>query len=160
MLPFGAAIKYAIDLEIQGMNIYEYGARKSKNTKSEETLLDLAASNKKRKEMLEKLYGENIYSDQDTGIFEPIGGLETARYITQNQKLDQVDFSGILSLGMGIEEKSKSFYLDMAAQLEFRRRGIAKKLQKIAHENSERRLKLKSLQDSVSLQRDAETHTL
>ena len=145
---FGAAIKYAIGLETQAMNIYNGAAQAEKNKEYKSILFDLSASNKKRKAMLENLYNENIYSDQDTGIFEPIPGLEGDSYLTQSQQSNNVEFSGIISLGMEMEEKSKSFYLDLAAQLKFRRRGLTKKLDKIAQENLERRLKLKSLQNN------------
>ena len=148
---FGAAIKYAIRLETQAMNIYNDAAQAAKNKEYKSILFDLSASNKKRKAMLENLYNENVYSDQDTGIFEPIPGLEGDSYLTQSQQSNKVEFSKIISLGMEMEEKSKSFYLDLAAQLKSRRRGLAKKLEKTAQVNLERRLKLKSLQDNFPI---------
>lgn len=146
---FGAAIKFAIDLETQVMNVYEDAAGAAKRAETRDTFVAFSVANKKRKAMLERLYNENVYSDQDTGIFEPIPGLKGTDYLINTESTSELNYSDILVLAMEMEEKSNSFCLDMVAQLKSRRRGVSRIFEKMAQENYDRRLNLKSLNDSL-----------
>jgi len=142
---FGAALKFATDRETHVIEVYEEASRTLSDPEVKGLLLSFAAGSKKRKAMLERLYKENVYSDMDTGIFEPIAGLNDSDYTIQNKPSHEGSLPEILKSAILIEDAIERFYLNLAAQLKSRRSGLARELVKAAQENSEGRLKLKSL---------------
>jgi hypothetical protein len=88
-----------------------------------------------------------MYSDMDTGIFEPLAGLNDTDYMIEIQPSRNI--SEILNLAIEMGNKIERFYQDLAAQLKSRRGGVARSLVKMVQENSEPTLKLRKLEESV-----------
>jgi len=150
MTNLGAALKFTMELETQAMKIYDNLVQLTKDTELEGTFLAFSGSCKKRKSMMENLYNENVYSDQDSGIFEPLPGMNGADYLTTTDPTNELkNYPAILKLAIEMEEKSNRFYLDLAAQLKSRRRGVARNFEKMAQENYDRNLKLQSLYEPL-----------
>ena len=141
---FGAALKFAMDLENHAIRVYSEVAQYIEHDKTKDTFLALAATNEKRKAMLERLYNENVFSDMDTGVFEPIAGLKEIDYFFDAKSTNEMKYPGILTVVMLLEEKTKRFYLDLAAQIKFRRGAVSNFFGKLAQENQDRILKLNS----------------
>src|SRR5208337_4080562 len=141
---FGAALKFATDSEAHVIEVYEKAGHKLVDPEVQGLLLSFAALSKKRKAMLERLYKENMYSDMDTGIFEPIAGLNDTDYATQVKPSYERGLSDILKWAIEVEDAIETFYRDLAAQLKSRRSGLARELVKAAQEISDGKLKLKS----------------
>ena len=144
---FGVALKYAINIETQAIEFYEDIA---KYAEPNDNFMAFAAANKKRKAMLERLYNDNVYSDMDTGIFEPLAGLNGTEYFSDIKPAPETNYPDVLKMAIDVEEKTKRFYLDLAAQLSSRRSGVAKNFEKMVQENHDRKHKLESLLDKVS----------
>jgi rubrerythrin len=144
----GDGLTFGMNLEMQASEVYANAARDAKNVEMKETLLGFAAVNKKRKVILEKIYNENIYSDMDTGIFEPITGLKAVDYLIEIKPASEINSLTILILAIELEEKENKFYIDLASQIKSRR-GIARIFEKMAQENYDRKLKLRSIHDKV-----------
>jgi rubrerythrin len=143
----GAALSFAIDLETQAMKIYEARARDTTCSEHRDIFLTFSATNGNRKAMLERTYKENVYSDQDTGIFEPIPRLKSDDYKIHTEITERNDPSQVLILSMEIEENSQKFYQDLANGLGSGWRTNIRTFEKMAWENNDRRLKLKSLHE-------------
>ena len=150
LMNLGNALKFATDKEAHLIGIYEEAAGKLIDTEAKEVLLSVAAVSKKRSAVLERLYKENMYSDMDTGIFEPLAGLNDTDYMIEDKPSHEGDFSSILQLAIETEETIERFYRDLAAQLKSRRSGVARELERAARENSDKKLKLKSFQSKLS----------
>ncbi|MEW6375742.1 MAG: hypothetical protein AB1502_08120 [Thermodesulfobacteriota bacterium] len=148
---FGTALKFAMHREDQTIEIYEGTTRNLKNIEVRDILLSLAMAGKKRRAALERLYRENMYSDMDTGIFEPIAGLNVSEYIIEVKRSYKVKYPDILKLAIEIEDKTEKFYHELANRLKVRRSGIARDLLKMNQENLDDRLKLKHLEESMIL---------
>ena len=144
-MTFGAAIKFAIALESQAIEVYENAGQSARDTGSKEMFQTFSAISRKRKTMLENLYNENVYSDQDTGIFEPIPSLNGAAYLTEAELEEQTSFSQISSLVIQMEERIKRFYLDLSFRVHSQKRGLSKIFEKMARENDDHRSKMESL---------------
>lgn len=144
----GDSLTFGMNLEMQASEVYMNAARDAENLEMKETLLGFAAVNKKRKVILEKIYNENIYSDMDTGIFEPITGLTAVDYLTEIRPASEINSLTILILAIELEEKENKFYIDLASQIKSRR-GISRIFEKMAQENCDRKLKLRSIHDKV-----------
>ncbi|MEW6114055.1 MAG: hypothetical protein AB1664_18120 [Thermodesulfobacteriota bacterium] len=142
---FGAALKFATDAEVYAIEVYEEASHKVVDPEARDLLLSFAAANRKRKAMLERLYKENMYSDMDTGIFEPIAGLNDTDYAIQTKPSYEGGLPDILESAAKFEDAIERFYSDLAAQLKSRRAALARELVKAAQENSDGKLKLKSL---------------
>ena len=112
-------------------------------------MLTLLDTTKKRKWYLQKLYNDNIYSDMDTGVFEPIGLIDSALYLPQDKPSREERSSNLILKAIEIEEKTRDFYLTLAVGLKSRRKEISRIFVKMAEENSDILLKLKSLYNSL-----------
>ena len=82
---FGALLQLHGELEGQALKAYQETAEKEGTIEVRETFLSLARANKKSQTQMERLYYESIYSDMDTGVQEPIAGLEDTDYLTEAQ---------------------------------------------------------------------------
>ena len=145
LMTFGAALKFAIALESQAIEVYENAGQSARDTGPKEMFQTFSAISRKRKTMLENLYNENVYSDQDTGIFEPIPSLNGAVYLTQTELDEQISFFQISDLVIQMEERIKRFYLDLAVRVRSQRRGLSKMFEKMAQENNDHRSRMESL---------------
>ena len=144
LINFGAALKFATDSEVHAVKVYEEASQTLIDPEVKGLLLSCAASGKKRKALLERLYKENMYSDMDTGIFEPIAGLNDTDYKTQSEPSYEGGVPDILKWAIEIEDAIERFYHDLAAQLKPRRSALAREFTKAAQEISDGKLKLKS----------------
>jgi len=141
----GTALKFAATLETLGQETFEKEAQSTTQSDLKDLFLSFSNRSKKRKGMLEALYKESVYSDQDTGIFEPIAGLTSTDYLIPTTGKDEKPL-GNLTRAMEMEEKARQFYIDFAAVMKSRRRALSKKFEDMANENSTRKQKLISLQ--------------
>jgi rubrerythrin len=143
LINFGAALKFATDSEAHVIEVYEEAGQKLVDPEVKGLLLSFAALSKKRKALLERLYKENTYSDMDTGIFEPIAGLNDTDYSTHAKPSYEGGLPDILKWAIEIEDAMERFYHDLAAQLKSRRSGLAREFVKAAQEISDGKLRLK-----------------
>lgn len=139
----GTAVEFAISIESEMLEAYERQSQSSISSSLKEVLNFLSRGNKERKIRLEALYKELIYSDQDTGIFEPITGLSTydIRKVTAENYFN-------VHLAAIAEEQAMAFYQSFAALMKSRRRDLNKMFGELATENSDRREKLLSSQST------------
>lgn len=142
---FGSALKFAIDLENMAMEVFAYAAGTACSEESMRSFMEFSASSRTRKLLMEKQYSENVYSDMDTGIFEPLPVIHGELYITNPQPSAKAGASTFLKEAIEMEEKIRTFYLDLASRMRTRRRGVAKAYDKMAKENLERISRLSSL---------------
>jgi hypothetical protein len=141
---FGAALKFAMDSETHVIEVYKEASQELIDPEEKGLLLSFAAANKKRKAMLERLYNDNMYSDMDTGIFEPIAGLNDSDYPTRTKPSLEGGLADILKWAIEIEDAIERFYRDLAAQLKSRRSGLGRDFLKAAQEIADGKLKLES----------------
>ena len=144
----GTALRFAISMEAAAQEILEHQARSAADPELKDFFLSLSNGNKKRKGILENLYKESLYSDQDTGIFEPIAGLTSTDYIIGQTTAREGKHPGSLVQAIETEEKAHRYYTDLAAVLKSRRRTLSMTFQAMARENSNRKEKLLALQNS------------
>ena len=143
---FGTALKFAISVEATAQEMFEHQAGSATEPEMKDFFLSLSNGNKKRKGILEGLYKESVYSDQDTGIFEPIAGLTGDDYFTEQAREIEKKHSGSLRQAIEMEERAHRYYIDLAAVLKSRRRLLSKRFEEMAKENSNRKERLLSLQ--------------
>jgi rubrerythrin len=146
---FGTALKFAMDLEARAMEIYEEAGCRAADAQTMELFASLVSSAKRRKGLLERLYRENTYSDMDTGIFEPLAGLNDTDYVIARKSAGEDGASDILKSAIELQDTIERFYLDLAEQLKSRRSGLSRELVKAVRESSEDKLRLKSLQQKA-----------
>ena len=141
----GALLRFAMELEEQHLTVYQGASEKTEEARIKETFLNLAQQNKKSESQLERLYQENIFSDMDVGVQEPIPGLNRSDYLDESELLSDVSDSDLLTLAIHQEERSQKFYLDAALQCEARRPSVARSLGKLAKEKLGRKAELELL---------------
>ena len=142
---FGSALKFAMDLENIAMTVFQDAARTTRDEEIERILLEFSVSCKNRGLLLERQYGENIYSDMDTGIFEPIPVMYSEKYSPNPQPSPDAVTSTFLKEVIEMEERISAFYLDLASRIKSHKRGMANRYEKMAKENVERRNRLTEL---------------
>jgi hypothetical protein len=144
----GAALKFGMDLEEGSIELYQKISRLG--SRLEEDVVDnFLRAHRARRKMLERLYNDNLYSDMDTGIFEPICSLREADYIKPADSNGRMDDPEMISTAAELEERCSKFYNDLAKEIESRLRAVARTLKNMAKENLDRRDKLHSLLDQV-----------
>ena len=146
---FGSALKFGVQLEELAITLYLGSLESIGLGQQREELVALAEGNRRRKRMLGELYNKNVYSDQDTGIFEPIPPMSSYEYTIESsvRKTDS-PLNITLTKCVELEKTTNRFYLDLATRLESRRRRLAESLRKIAKENLDRGTKIKGILDS------------
>ncbi len=139
----GTALKFAMELESTAMEVFDAAAEAESSLDRKSLFADLSASSADRKAKVEKLYNENIYSDMDTGIFEPLQPMSGGAYAVRPES--SVTTPAFIIESIEMERKSGQFYSDLAAQFKTRRRSIAKGLEKMAADNGNRKKRLEML---------------
>ncbi len=147
---FGAALKFAMDLENMAMNVFADAARTRGNEQIAQVFLELSVSSRNRRLLLEKQYRENLYSDMDVGIFEPLPVMYSENYSTNSQPSPDAGTSTFLREVIEMEGRINAFYLDLASRMKSRRRSIAKSYDKMAQENIQRQNRLTELHLKMS----------
>lgn len=143
---FGAALKFAIDLETRALETIEKACQITEDPETQKMFLAFSDANRTRKATLERLYNDSVYSDMDTGIFEPIRRLKVTDYLISSKTDQSSDYLDVLSGAKDIEERCNKFYIDLANEIKSRLRGAARAFEKMAKENAERSSKIKSVQ--------------
>ncbi|MBL7213420.1 MAG: hypothetical protein ISS61_13670 [Desulfobacteraceae bacterium] len=142
---FGAALKFVMDLETRAIETFEKAYQFTEDPESRKVLLALIDENRVRKAALERLYNDSVFSDMDTGIFEPIRRLEATDYLITSETGRRSGFFELLSGAKDIEEKSSKFYIDLGNEIRSRLRGAARTLEKMAKKNAERSVRIESI---------------
>jgi len=142
---FGAALKFAMDLETRAIGAFKKAYQHTEDPESRKALLALVDENRVRKAALERLYNDSVYSDMDTGIFEPLRGLKAAEYLVGSSTDTGSGWDDLLSRLKDIEEKCSKFYIDLGNEIKSRLRGVARTLEKMANENAERSVRIESI---------------
>jgi hypothetical protein len=138
---FGDGLQFGIESEAVLQLVYEQIANTSIEIESKEVILSFVQACKKRKLYLETLYKESIYSDMDTGVFQPIGSLDANQYaiVLENIYVADQSVSGNLMIA---EKNMELFYNDFALKIKSQRNAVALRFRKMAEENSKRAIKL------------------
>jgi rubrerythrin len=139
----GAALQFGINLETQAGQLYQYLSQSAQDEEQKRIIDQLLKSNEKRKRKLERVYTDNIYSDQDTGIFEPISSIEGDDYLV-NISIEE-DYIGLLVHIVELEEKCERFYYRLVEVLQHRRQSLSRDFEQMAQENHDRFLVIKSI---------------
>jgi hypothetical protein len=147
---FGSALKFAIDLENMAMNVFADAAETAGSGESMRIFMEFSASSRTRGLLLEKQYSENVYSDMDTGIFEPLPVMYGEKYSTNLEPSADAGISTFFKEVIEMEERIRAFYLDLASRMKTRRRGAAKTYDKMAGENLDRINRLTELNLKIS----------
>jgi len=147
---FGAALKFAMDLETRAIETFEKAYQNTEDPGSRKVLLALVDENRVRKAALERLYNDSVFSDMDTGIFEPIRRLEATEYLITSGTDRSSDYFDLLSGAKDIEKKSSKFYIDLGNEIRSRLRGAARTLEKMAKENTERSVRIEAIRGQNS----------
>jgi len=147
----GDAIKFGMELETMAACVLEDMSRDAATVEVKKALMTVLDMTKKRKEYLQKLYNDNIYSDMDTGVFEPIGLIDSALYLPQDELSKEERYPNMILKALEIEEKTRDFYLTLATSLKSRRKEVSRIFGKMAQENSDLQLKLKSIYEVFQL---------
>lgn len=142
---FGAALKFAMDLETRAVEGFEKAYQITEDPESRKVLLALVEENRVRKAALERLYNDSIYSDMDTGIFEPLRRLKATEYLITSGTEKSSNFLDLLSGVKDIEEKCSKFYIDLGHEIKSRLRGAVRTFEKMAKENAERSVRIESI---------------
>lgn len=142
---FGDGLQFGMGLESVLLRVFEQMANAVLPAGLQEVMRSFAQVCKKRKTYLETLFKDSIYSDMDTGVFQPIGCLESSRYTIDWNDIQVAAVPGMLENMMIAEEKTGLFYNDFAAQIKSQRNAIALRFRKMAEENVHQASKLKEL---------------
>ena len=141
---FGDGLQFGIELESASQSAYEQMAQTELQPASQEAMSSFARACKKRRSYLEALFKESIYSDMDTGVFEPIGCLDGNRYKVEQVALHGGEDDPLESI-ISSEEGMRLFYVDFATLIKSNRNAVAQKFIKMAEESSARISRLRQL---------------
>ena len=142
---FGDGLQFGMELESALLCVFEQMANAVLPADLQEVMRSFAQACKKRKTYLETLLKDSIYSDMDTGVFQPIGCLESSRYTVDWNDIQVAAVPGMFENMMIAEEKTGLFYNDFAAQIKSQRNAIALRFRKMAEETVHQASKLKEL---------------
>jgi len=142
---FGDGLQFGMELESALLRVFEQMANALLPAGLQEVMRSFAQACKKRKTYLETLFKDSIYSDMDTGVFQPIGCLESSRYTVDWNDIQVAAVPGMFENMMTAEEKTGLFYNDFAAQIKSQRNAIALRFRKMAEETVHQASKLKEL---------------
>jgi hypothetical protein len=142
---FGDGLQFGMELESALIRVFEQMANAALPSGRQEVMRSFAQACKKCKTYLETLFKDSIYSDMDTGVFQPIGCLESSRYTVDWNDIQVAAVPGMLENMMIAEEKTGRFYDDFAAQIKSQRNAIALRFRKMAEETVHQASKLKEL---------------
>lgn len=141
---FGDGLQFGMELESTSQRVYEQMVNSGLQIGPQEVMRSFAQACKKRRNYLEMLFKESICSDMDTGVFQPIGSLDSNRYAVEGAHMYAAvpDVFGSIMIA---EEKMRLFYIDFAAEIKSNRNAVSQRLRKMAEENSCRASKLSEL---------------
>ncbi len=138
---FGSAIRYALELEKGAVGIYEDLAMEPRAASVAETFKALAASHKKRGELLEFTRQQKL----NEMILEPIQDIRREDYIIDTKTPKGVDVKGAAKFAAAMEAKSAKFYLDAGKVAKNLMAEAARIMDKLGKESLANKAKLEAL---------------
>lgn len=139
-----AIIGFAKKLEEDSLKFYKELAEKY--TQGKETFLSFAKESEKNKLLVIRTYQETI-TDALEACF--IKGLNLNDYLTEIKLKESMSYTDALRMAIELEEKASKFYLDAAELSESLLATIPTAFRKVAKRRENRKLKLKSLLESL-----------
>ena len=143
-------VNFARELEDKSAKLYEDLAQVYEEHR--EAFLSLARENKKNKLRVQRAYTEFISDALETGF--SFKGLNPEDYSIKTELIEGKGYSGILKRVTEIEENIQEFYLEAAKQSESFLADVARAFEMMAKKRVERRLRLRSLQGTISCQEE------
>ena len=139
-----AIISFAEKLEDDSSKFYKQLAEKYMENK--ELFLSFAEEGRKNKLLVTRTYQETI-TDALEACF--IKGINLNDYIVDTTLAEDANYSTALKMAIELEEKAGKFYLDTAERSESLLATIPRAFRKVAERRNNRKLKLKSLLESL-----------
>jgi len=139
-----AIISFAEKLEEDSSKFYEELAEKY--AESKETFLAFAKESKKNRVLVIRTYQETI-TDALEACF--IKGLDLSEYLAETKLKEGMNHSDALRMAVELEEKASKFYLNVAERSKSLLATIPRAFRKVAERRNNRKLKLKSLLESL-----------
>lgn len=140
-----AIISFVERLEDDSSRFYEELAEKYAEGK--ETFLSFSKESRKNKVLVIRTYQETI-TDALEACF--IKGLNLSDYLAETTVTEDMSYSDALKVAIELEEKASKFYSDAAEQTKSLLATIPRAFRKVAERRNNRKLKLKSLLESLS----------
>jgi rubrerythrin len=137
-------ISFAEKLEDDSSKFYKQLAEKYMENK--ELFLSFAEESRKNKVLLIRTYQETI-TDALEACF--IKGINLNDYIAETTLAEDANYSTVLKMAIELEEKAGNFYLDIAERSKSLLATIPIAFRKVAERRNNRKLKLKSLLESL-----------
>ena len=141
-----AIISFAEKLEDDSSRFYEKLAQKYPEGK--EQFLSFTNESKKNKVLVIRTYQETI-TDALEACFS-FKGLNLSDYTVETTLTEDTSYSDALKMAITLEEKASKFYLDVAERSKSLLATIPRAFRKVAERRSNRKLKLKSLLESLT----------
>ena len=140
-----AIISFAKKLEDNSSKFYEDLAERY--AEGGETFLAFAKESKKSKVLVTRTYQETI-TDAIEACFS-FRGLNLRECLAETTLTEGMSYSDALKMAIELEEKASKFYLDAAEQSKSLLATIPRAFRKVAEGRNNRKLKLKSILDSL-----------
>jgi rubrerythrin len=137
-------ISFAEKLEDDSSKFYKQLAEKHMENK--ELFLSFAEECRKNKVLVTRTYQETI-TDALEACF--IKGVNLNDYMAETILAEDANYSTALKMAIELEEKAGKFYLDIAERSESLLATIPRAFRKVAERRNNRKLKLKSLLESL-----------
>jgi rubrerythrin len=137
-------ISFAEKLEDDSSKFYKQLAEK--HVENKELFLSFAEESMKNKVLVTRTYQETI-TDALEACF--IKGINLNDYISKTTLAEDANYSTALKMAVELEEKAGKFYLDTAERSESLLATIPRAFRKVAERRNNRKLKLKSLLESL-----------
>lgn len=138
---FGSVIRFALELEKGAVMVYESLAAAPALAERADAFRALAASHKKRGDLLEYTRREKL----NEMIQEPIQDLDTRKYIPDLEVPKGANLEAAVAFASEMEDKGAMFYTDMSHIAKNLLSEAARIMDKMAKENIANKAKLKSL---------------
>ena len=139
-----AIISFAEKLEDDSSKFYKQLAEKYMENK--ELFLSFAEESRKNKVLVIRTYQETI-TDALEACF--IKSVNLDEYIVETTLMKDANYSVALKMAIKLEEKASKFYLNIAERSESLLATIPRAFRKVAERRNNRKLKLKSLLESL-----------
>jgi rubrerythrin len=138
---FGSTIRYALELEKGAAAVYEDLAKEPGASSAAEMFKALAASHKKRGELLEFTRQQKL----NEMILEPIQDIRREDYLIDTTTPKGLDVKGAARFAAKIEAQSAKFYLDAAKIAKNLMAEAARIMDKLGKESLATKAKLEGL---------------
>jgi hypothetical protein len=133
---FGDGLQFGMELESELFSILENMVNADFPSEQHDRFLSFSIACKKRKVYLETLFKDNICSDMDTGVFQPIGSLDSSLYAIDTSNTQSEVKTNIIQDILTAVKKIAIYYNDFALKVKPQRNAIGLKLFKMAEETS------------------------